>query len=184
MTTLGKIVGGGLPVGAYGGTRDIMSSVAPRRPRLPGGHALGQPARRRRRHARCSSSSRRPGTYEKLEASRRTLVDGLGGAGARARHRAARRTASARCSPASSRDAPVTDYASAKKSDTARFGKFFHAMLDARRLPGAVAVRGGLRLDRPMTDAPSTARSRPPAAPSPRSSPARTLRRSRWRWRW
>ena len=44
LTTLGKVIGGGLPVGAYGGRKDIMSQVAPCRPGLPGRNALRQPA--------------------------------------------------------------------------------------------------------------------------------------------
>ena len=53
LTCLGKIIGGGLPVGAYGGSRALMERVAPLGRRLPGGHALRQPARggRRARHA-------------------------------------------------------------------------------------------------------------------------------------
>ena len=45
LTCLGKIIGGGLPVGAYGGRADVMSLVAPAGPGLPGRHALGQPGR-------------------------------------------------------------------------------------------------------------------------------------------
>ena len=44
LTTLGKVIGGGLPVGAYGGRREIMEKVAPVRTCLPGGDAIRQPA--------------------------------------------------------------------------------------------------------------------------------------------
>jgi len=50
LTTLGKVIGGGLPVGAYGGRRDVMQWVAPAGPMYPGRHALRQPAGHDRRH--------------------------------------------------------------------------------------------------------------------------------------
>ena len=43
LTTLGKVIGGGLPVGAIGGRASVMDRLAPRRPGLPGGHAVRQP---------------------------------------------------------------------------------------------------------------------------------------------
>ena len=49
LTTLGKIIGGGLPVGAYGGRRDLMTQISPAGPGLSGGHDVGQPARDGRR---------------------------------------------------------------------------------------------------------------------------------------
>ena len=56
LTILGKIVGGGLPAAAFGGRADLMERLAPGRRRLPGGHALGQPARRRRRAPPCCAA--------------------------------------------------------------------------------------------------------------------------------
>ena len=56
LTVMGKIIGGGLPAAAYGGPRELMRADRPGGRRLPGGHAVGQPARRRRRprHARAA----------------------------------------------------------------------------------------------------------------------------------
>jgi glutamate-1-semialdehyde 2,1-aminomutase len=129
MTTLGKIVGGGLPVGAYGGTREIMSSVAPVGPVYQAGTLSGNPlavAAGRK----MVELLQRPGVYESLEQSSATLVDGIA---AIARERGIPLVSNRVGSMFTGffTDAPVTDYATAKKSDTARFGKFFHAMLDA-----------------------------------------------------
>jgi glutamate-1-semialdehyde 2,1-aminomutase len=72
----------------------------------------------------------RDGVYESLEASSAKLVDGIG---ALAKERGIALVSNRVGSMFTGffTDAPVTDYATAKKSDTARFGKFFHAMLDA-----------------------------------------------------
>ena len=53
LTTLGKIIGGGLPIGAYGGRADIMHKIAPARSGLSGGNAFGQSAGGGRRDWRC-----------------------------------------------------------------------------------------------------------------------------------
>jgi glutamate-1-semialdehyde 2,1-aminomutase len=129
MTTLGKIVGGGLPVGAYGGKREIMSVVAPLGGVYQAGTLSGNPlavaAGRKMLELLC-----REGVYESLERSSATLVDGLAGI---ARERGIALTSNRVGSLFTGffSDAPVTDYATAKKADAARFGKFFHAMLDA-----------------------------------------------------
>ncbi|MDB4970315.1 MAG: Glutamate-semialdehyde -aminomutase [Myxococcales bacterium] len=128
MTTLGKIVGGGLPVGAYGGRRDIMSMVAPLGPVYQAGTLSGNPlavAAGRKMLELCG----RPGTYETLERSSAALVDGLGALAAKKGLALTSNRVGSMFTGFFS-DAAVTDYASAKKSDTARFGKFFHAMLD------------------------------------------------------
>ena len=129
MTTLGKIVGGGLPVGAYGGKRDIMSAVAPVGGVYQAGTLSGNPlavAAGRK----MLELLQRPGAYESLEQTSAKLVDGLG---AIAKERGVPLTANRVGSMFTGffTDAPVTDYASAKKADVPRFGRFFHAMLDA-----------------------------------------------------
>jgi glutamate-1-semialdehyde 2,1-aminomutase len=129
MTTLGKIVGGGLPVGAYGGKKEIMSAVAPVGGVYQAGTLSGNPLAVAAGRKMLELLSRQ-GVYESLEQSSAKLVDGIG---AIARERgvplAANRVGSMFTGFFS--DAPVTDYATAKKSDAARFGRFFHAMLDA-----------------------------------------------------
>jgi len=129
MTTLGKIVGGGLPVGAYGGKREIMSHVAPVGGVYQAGTLSGNPLAVAAGRKMLELLSRQ-GVYESLEQSSAKLVDGIG---AIAKERGVPLTANRVGSMFTGffSDAPVTDYASAKKSDAARFGRFFHAMLDA-----------------------------------------------------
>ena len=123
LTTLGKVIGGGLPIGAYGGRTDIMSKVAPAGPDLPGGHALRQSAGggRGTRHAappegasgnlRAAGSARRGTVRRRLPAG--ITVNRVGS-----------------MFTFFFTDQPVTDWESAKLSDTARFGRFFRAMLE------------------------------------------------------
>ncbi len=128
MTTLGKIVGGGLPVGAYGGTRALMEKVAPVGPVYQAGTLSGNPLAVAAGRKMLEILSRE-GVYEKLEASSAALVDGMA---AIAREKGVPLTSNRVGSMFTGffTGAAVTDYATAKKSDTARFGKFFHAMLD------------------------------------------------------
>ena len=128
MTCLGKIVGGGLPAAAYGGRADIMATVAPDGPVYQAGTLSGNPLAMAAGIAILDLLAR-PGTYETLEARSARLEEGL--------RRAAR---DAGALVAINRVAsmitvffcagPVTDYATAKASDTKRFGRFFHAMLE------------------------------------------------------
>ena len=128
LTCLGKIVGGGLPVGAYGGKREIMSCIAPLGPVYQAGTLSGNPLAVAAGEKTLELLSK-PGLYESLEAASARLVDGLGALAREAGVAvSANRVGSMFTGFFSS--SPVTDYASAKKSDTARFGKFFHAMLD------------------------------------------------------
>jgi glutamate-1-semialdehyde 2,1-aminomutase len=128
MTTLGKIVGGGLPVGAYGGKREIMSVVAPLGGVYQAGTLSGNPLAVAA-GMKMLEILRRPGTYETLERASAQLVDGLS---ALARERGIPMVANRVGSMFTGffSESEVYDYASAKKSDTARFGRFFHAMLD------------------------------------------------------
>jgi glutamate-1-semialdehyde 2,1-aminomutase len=128
MTTLGKIVGGGLPVGAYGGRREIMEKVAPVGPVYQAGTLSGNPLAVAA-GTKMLELLQRAGTYETLERSSARLVDGIA---ALAREKGIPLTSNRVGSMFTGffTDGEVSDYASAKKSDTARFGKFFHAMLD------------------------------------------------------
>jgi glutamate-1-semialdehyde 2,1-aminomutase len=127
MTCLGKIVGGGLPAAAYGGRADIMAAVAPDGPVYQAGTLSGNPLAMAAGTAILDLLSR-PGTYEALEAKSARLEDGL----RRAAHDAG---ASVTINRVGSMitvffcAGPVSDYATAKASDTKRFGRFFHAML-------------------------------------------------------
>jgi glutamate-1-semialdehyde 2,1-aminomutase len=128
MTCLGKIVGGGLPAAAYGGRAEIMATVAPDGPVYQAGTLSGNPLAMAAGIAILDLLAR-PGTYETLESRSARLEDGLREA---ARDAAATVTINRVGSMITVFfcAGPVTDYASAKASDTKRFGRFFHAMLE------------------------------------------------------
>ena len=122
LTTLGKVIGGGLPIGAYGGRADIMCRVAPSGPIYQAGTLSGNPLAVAAGLAMLRYLKSRPEIYEQLEAR-----------------------SAAVCAAAPSRttvnrvgsmftifftDQPVTDWESAKKSDTARFAGFHRSMLE------------------------------------------------------
>jgi glutamate-1-semialdehyde 2,1-aminomutase len=124
ITTLGKIIGGGLPVGAYGGSREIMNNIAPAGPIYQAGTLSGNPLSMTAglvtlRRLRDKS------VYDRLEAASKRLCDGLGDMGVRT---VINRVGSMWTSFFTSE--PVVDWDSANKSDRQRYGKFFHAMLD------------------------------------------------------
>jgi len=121
MTTIGKIVGGGLPIAAYGGRADIMNKVAPVGPIYQAGTLSGNPLAVSAGLAMLRYLKTNPQVYTDLE------------------RRAARLTANVPASVTVNRvgsmftmffsSSPVTDYETAKKSDTEIYKKFFHWML-------------------------------------------------------
>ncbi|HUO63795.1 MAG TPA: glutamate-1-semialdehyde 2,1-aminomutase [Terriglobales bacterium] len=128
LTCLGKIIGGGLPVGAYGGMRAIMERVAPLGGVYQAGTLSGNPLAVAAGIATLRTLEK-PGVYSRLEESGASLELGLaGGAKSAGVPLTVNRVGSMLTAFFS--DSPVTDYASAKRSDTARYGRFFHAMLD------------------------------------------------------
>jgi glutamate-1-semialdehyde 2,1-aminomutase len=122
LTTLGKVIGGGLPVGAYGGRRDIMSKVAPAGPIYQAGTLSGNPLAVAAGLAMLRHLKAHPEIYDRLEKQGAELCDGAP-AGVTVNRVGAMFTFFFT-------DQPVTDYESAKRSDTDRFGRFFRAMLD------------------------------------------------------
>jgi len=122
LTTLGKIIGGGLPIAAYGGRTDIMHKIAPLGPVYQAGTLSGNPLAVAAGLAMLRHLTAHPEIYDSLEA------------------RAAELTSWTPPGVIINRVGsmftfffttdPVTDWDSAKKSDTARFGKFFHHMLE------------------------------------------------------
>jgi glutamate-1-semialdehyde 2,1-aminomutase len=122
LTTLGKVIGGGLPIGAYGGRADIMNRIAPAGPVYQAGTLSGNPLAVSAGLAMLRHIKTHPEIYQQLES------------------RAARLTGAAPQGTTVNRvgsmftffftDQPVTDYESAKRSDSARFGRFFRLMLD------------------------------------------------------
>ncbi len=127
LTCLGKIVGGGLPAAAYGGRADIMATVAPEGPVYQAGTLSGNPLAMA---AGCAVLDRlAPPVYATLEARSARLEEGLRRAAREASvtvtvNRVGSMITVFFCA------GPVVDYASAKASDTRRFGRFFHAMLE------------------------------------------------------
>jgi glutamate-1-semialdehyde 2,1-aminomutase len=122
LTTLGKVIGGGLPIAAYGGRRDIMTFVAPSGPIYQAGTLSGNPLAVSAGLAAIRHLQTHPEIYDQLNRSTGAL---------------------AACAPANITvnrigsmmtwfftDQPVTDAATAKSSDIKAFGRFFHAMLD------------------------------------------------------
>ncbi len=129
MTTLGKIIGGGMPVGAFGGRRDIMEHLAPVGPVYQAGTLSGNPIAMTAGLKTLEILSR-PGFHEALEARTRQLVAGMLDA---ARDAGVPMTANQVPGMFGLffTDRTVTDYAQATQCDLAAFKGFFHGMLDA-----------------------------------------------------
>ncbi len=127
LTCLGKIIGGGLPVGAYGGSKQIMEMVAPAGPVYQAGTLSGNPLAVT---AGIETLKRLKGSgvYEKLERRGNQLAQGLAQAARRA-NVPFYQTRVGSLLGGFFTDGPVVDYQSAKKSDTARYAKFFHHAL-------------------------------------------------------
>ncbi|KAJ6875860.1 hypothetical protein NC652_035284 [Populus alba x Populus x berolinensis] len=127
LTTLGKIIGGGLPVGAYGGRREIMEMVAPAGPMYQAGTLSGNPlAMTAGIHT--LKRLQKPGSYEYLDKITSELVQGIIDAG--------KKTGHAICGGYIRgmfgfffTEGPVYNFADAKKSDTAKFARFYQGML-------------------------------------------------------
>jgi glutamate-1-semialdehyde 2,1-aminomutase len=128
ITTLGKIIGGGLPVGAYGGSRDIMNNIAPAGPIYQAGTLSGNPLSMTAGLVTLRRLRDRS-VYDRLEKASKRLCDGLAdAAGEMGVKTVTNRVGSMWTSFFTGE--PVVDWDSANKSDRQRYGKFFHAMLD------------------------------------------------------
>lgn len=128
LTTLGKIIGGGLPVGAYGGRQDIMSMVAPSGPMYQAGTLSGNPLAMTA-GIKTLELLQRPGTYEQLDRITRQLTEGL--------LAIAQETNHAACGGSISgmfgfffAAGPVHNYEDAKKADLGKFARFHRGMLE------------------------------------------------------
>ena len=127
ITCLGKIIGGGLPVGAYGGRRDIMEMVAPLGPMYQAGTLSGNPLAMAAGIATLRELSQ-PGTYEKLESLSCELAGGLSEVFGRLEVPGTiNRVGSAFCGFFN--PGPVENLAQVEESDTNHYRRFFHAML-------------------------------------------------------
>ncbi|MEZ4701940.1 MAG: glutamate-1-semialdehyde 2,1-aminomutase [Rhodothermales bacterium] len=129
LTTLGKIVGGGLPVGAYGGRKELMDFVSPAGPVYQAGTLSGNPLAMHAGYATLRQIADDPAVYDRLERYGAALAEGT-----QQNLRAAgipfyqTRVGSMGCLFFTDRQ--VVDYDTARTCDTARYGRYFHAMLD------------------------------------------------------
>jgi glutamate-1-semialdehyde 2,1-aminomutase len=128
LTTLGKVIGGGLPVGAYGGKASLMDLVAPSGPVYQAGTLSGNPLAVAA-GLKTLEILRRPGTYERLEALGKRLAEGIGTQAKQGGIPLVVNRIGSMMTAFFSRN-PVTDYASAKMSDTGMFARFFSVLLD------------------------------------------------------
>ncbi len=128
LTCLGKIIGGGLPVGAYGGRREIMENLAPLGPVYQAGTLSGNPLVMAAGLATLAAL-REPGVYERLQAMADELARGIAEAAAQASAALRVNRIGSMLTPFFS-SRPVRDYASAKAADTGCYARFFRAMLD------------------------------------------------------
>ncbi len=128
LTTMGKVIGGGLPVGAYGGRKDIMSMVAPAGPMYQAGTLSGNPLAMTA-GIKTLELLQRPGAYEHLDTVTKRLVVGLQAAANEAGHDFCTGQISGMfgfffC------EGPVHNFEDAKKADVAKFGRFHRGMLE------------------------------------------------------
>jgi glutamate-1-semialdehyde 2,1-aminomutase len=128
LSTFGKIIGGGMPVGSYGGRRDLMSQVAPAGPIYQAGTLSGNPVAMAAGLATLDLVGQ-PGFHDRLLASTHRLCDGLEAAAARVGIPFATTRVPAMFG-LFFRDGPARCFADAKAADVAMFRRFFHAMLE------------------------------------------------------
>jgi len=129
LTTMGKIIGGGLPVGAYGGPSEMMDLVAPLGPVYQAGTLSGNPLTMAAGYATLSYLRDHKDIYAKLDKFAAEVVAGV----AAAAKDAGVTMCHNRVGPMFTwffGEGPVTDWTSAAKSDTEAFGRFFRAMLE------------------------------------------------------
>lgn len=129
ITTLGKIIGGGLPVGAYGASREIMSNIAPAGNIYQAGTLSGNPLAMAAGLATLKRL-RDKSVYQTLDQRAEKLVSGLQKAATDAGFETVANRVGSMFTLFFTNE-PVFDWTTANKSDRALFGRFFHALLDA-----------------------------------------------------
>jgi len=128
LTTMGKIIGGGVPVAAYGGRAELMNNIAPLGPVYQAGTLAGNPLAMSAGIATLNELAK-PGVYDGVNALAKKLVHGLrnalAGAGIVAQVNSIGSLSTIFFTPD-----PVTNYAGAKRSDTKRYARYFREMLN------------------------------------------------------
>merc|ERR1712087_82573 len=128
VTTMGKVIGGGLPVGAYGGRKDIMELVAPAGPMYQAGTLSGNPLAMTAGIETLKKLSQ-PGVYEELERKAQKLVDGIVEAGKKHGHTLQGGVAGGMFGWYFN-EGPVKNFSEAATSDSEKFGKWHRMMLE------------------------------------------------------
>ena len=128
VTTMGKVIGGGLPVGAYGGKKEIMELVAPSGPMYQAGTLSGNPLAMTAGIETLKKLSK-DGVYTELERKSQKLVDGIVAAGKKHGHSIIGGTAGGMFGWYFNAE-PVKNFAEAAKSDSEKFGKWHRMMLE------------------------------------------------------
>jgi glutamate-1-semialdehyde 2,1-aminomutase len=129
LTTMGKIIGGGLPVGAYGGPSEIMNLIAPLGPVYQAGTLSGNPLAMAAGYATLSYLREHEDIYAKLDKLAGEVVDGVAAAAKDAGVTMCHNRVGSMFTWFFT-EGPVTDWDSAAKCDTEAFGRFFRAMLE------------------------------------------------------
>merc|ERR1711972_869220 len=127
LSTFGKVIGGGLPVGAYAGKKEIMEMVAPAGPMYQAGTLSGNPLAMTA-GIETMKILKQPGTYEQLDSKTERLINGILEAGKEAGHAVTGGHISGMFGFFFT-EGPVKCFADAAKSDTAKFAKWHRAML-------------------------------------------------------
>jgi glutamate-1-semialdehyde 2,1-aminomutase len=128
ITCLGKIIGGGLPVGAYGGRREIMEQVAPLGPMYQAGTLSGNPLAVTA-GITTLKELQKTGTYDRLDSLSQRLTKGLSQAFSQAEVPSSINRIGSMFTGFFTAG-PVDTLAQVEKSDTSQYGKYFHAMLE------------------------------------------------------
>jgi len=128
LSTLGKVIGGGLPVGAYAGKKEIMEQVAPAGPMYQAGTLSGNPLAMTA-GIETLKVLKQPGTYEQLDRMTEKLITGILAAGKEAGHAVTGGHISGMFGFFFT-DGPVKCFADAAKSDTDKFARWHRGMLE------------------------------------------------------